>query len=81
MLLNGSRDARIGAMMPSIDSVMTAMKKDYVGVNYDNAIHGFLRAQDDPASGRNADAGLSNLTASKDAWSKTVAFLRRHLGR
>jgi carboxymethylenebutenolidase len=81
MLLNGSRDARIGAMMPAIDSTMKALKKDYAGVNYDNAIHGFLRAQDDPASGRNADAGQSNLTASKDAWPKTIDFLRRRLGR
>jgi len=48
MLLNGSRDARIGATMPAIDSLMKAMTKDYVGVNYEGAIHGFLRAQDDP---------------------------------
>jgi carboxymethylenebutenolidase len=79
MLLNGSRDARIGAMMPAIDSIMKSMKKDYVGMNYDNAIHGFLRAQDDPASGRNADAGQANLVATKEAWPRTVAFLRKNL--
>jgi carboxymethylenebutenolidase len=79
MLLNGSRDARIGAMMPAIDSVMRALRKDYSGVNYDGAIHGFLRAQDDPATGANADAGPANLAASRDAWPRTLAFLRKHL--
>lgn len=81
MLLNGSRDARIGAMMPTIDSAMKALKKDYSGVNYEGAIHGFLRAQDDPATGANADAGPANLAAAKDAWPKTVAFLRKQLNR
>jgi carboxymethylenebutenolidase len=81
MLLNGSRDARIGAMMPSIDSTMKTLRKDYVGMNYENAIHGFLRAQDDPATGRNADAGQSNLTAAKDAWPRTIDFLRKRMGR
>lgn len=79
MLLNGSRDARIGAMMPAIDSSMRALNKEYAGVNYDGAIHGFLRAQDDPATGANADAGAANLTASRDAWPRTLAFLRKHL--
>lgn len=79
LLLNGSRDARIGAQMPSLDSAAKALKKDYVGVNYDGAIHGFLRAQDDPATGANADAGAANLAATKDAWPKTVAFLKKHL--
>ncbi len=81
MLLNGSRDARIGAMMPAIDSAMKAMRKDYVGMNYEGAIHGFLRAQDDPATGNNADAGPANLAAAKDAWPKTLAFLRKHLNK
>jgi len=80
MLLNGSQDARIGALMPALDSMMRAMRKDYTGVNYEGAIHGFLRAQDDPASGANADAGAANVTASKDAWPRTLAFLRKNLG-
>lgn len=80
MLLNGSRDARIGASMPAIDSMMKATKKDYVGVNYDGAVHGFLRAQDDPATGANGDASAANLAATKDAWPKTVAFLKKNLG-
>lgn len=79
MLLNGSRDARIGALMPTIDSSMKALKKDYAGTNYEGAIHGFLRAQDDPATGPNADAGTANLAAAKDAWPKTIAFLKQRL--
>lgn len=80
LLLNGARDARIGAQMPAIDSAMHALGKMYAGVNYDGAIHGFLRAQDDPATGANADAGPANLAAARDAWPRTVAFLRQHLG-
>jgi carboxymethylenebutenolidase len=80
MLLNGSRDARIGAMMPAIDSIMKARGRDYTGVNYEGAIHGFLRAQDDPSSGRNQGTEAANLTATRDAWPRTIAFLRKHLG-
>ena len=79
MLLNGSRDARIGALMPALDSSMKALMKDYAGTNYEGAIHGFLRAQDDPATGANADAGAANLVAAKDAWPKTIAFLKQRL--
>jgi len=80
MLLNGSRDARIAAAMPTIDSMMTAMGKEYTGVNYEGAVHGFLRAQDDPASGRNGGTEEANLKAAQDAWPRTVAFLKRNLG-
>ncbi|HEX4932497.1 MAG TPA: dienelactone hydrolase family protein, partial [Gemmatimonadaceae bacterium] len=48
MLLNGSKDARIAAAMPQLDSIMKAKGKSYTGVNYEGAVHGFLRAQDDP---------------------------------
>jgi carboxymethylenebutenolidase len=80
MLLSGSRDARIGAAMPALDSMMKALGKTYSGTNYEGAIHGFLRAQDDPATGPNADAGPANLAATKDGWPKTVAFLKKNLG-
>jgi carboxymethylenebutenolidase len=79
MLLNGSRDARIGALMPAVDSAMKAMKKDYLGMNYEGATHGFLRQQDDSVSGANADAGPANVIATKDGWPRTVAFLKKHL--
>lgn len=80
MLLSGSRDARIGAAMPAIESMMKSMGKDYVGINYEGAVHGFLRAQDDPASGRNGGTEQANLTATQDAWPRTIAFLKKNLG-
>jgi carboxymethylenebutenolidase len=80
MLLNGSRDARIAAAMPAIDSIMKAHGKTYEGLNYEGAVHGFLRTQDDPQSGRNQGTEAANLAAAKAAWPATVAFLKRHLG-
>ena len=87
MLLSGSKDARIGAAMPAIDSTMKALGKWYAGTNYDGAIHGFLRAQDDPrpASAQCDEACVAkeradNLAATKDAWPKTVTFLKKNLG-
>jgi carboxymethylenebutenolidase len=80
MLLNGSKDARIGAAMPAIDSIMRAAGKDYSGMNYEGAIHGFLRAQDDPRAERNEAEEAANLAAAKDAWPRTLRFLREQLG-
>ena len=87
MLLSGSKDARIGAAMPAIDSAMKAMGKSYVGINYEGAIHGFLRAQDDSTAATPAcdDACATktradNLAATKDGWPRTVAFLKKILG-
>ena len=79
MLLSGSKDARIGAAMPAIDSIMKSMKKDYFGKNYDGAVHGFLRAQDDPKAQRDEAEEKANLDATKDGWPRTVEFLRRVL--
>ena len=96
MLLSGSRDARIGTAMPAIDSIMKAKKKKCSGTNYEGAIHGFLRAQDDPIAPQPARAGapppaprtaedmrseqLANVAATKDGWAKTVIFLKKNLG-
>ncbi len=80
MLLNGSKDQRIAAAMPAIDSTMKALKKDYAGTNYDGAVHGFLRAQDDPKQTRDEAEEKANLAAAKDAWPKTVSFLKKNLG-
>ena len=80
MLLNGSKDARIGSAMPALDSTMKALKKDYSGTNYEGAVHGFLRAQDDPKATRDPAEEAANLAAAKDAWPKTIAFLRKNLG-
>ena len=80
MLLNGSKDARIGATMPALDSIMKSMKKDYSGTNYEGAAHGFLRLQDDPRATRDEAEETANLAAAKDAWPKTIAFLKKNLG-
>jgi carboxymethylenebutenolidase len=80
MLLSGAKDARISAGMPALDSAMKAMRKDYFGRNYDGAIHGFMRAQDDSLNPPNPDQQAANLAAAKDAWPRTVAFLKEHLG-
>jgi carboxymethylenebutenolidase len=80
MLLNGSKDARISAAMPALDSMLKAMGKTYTGVNYEGAVHGFLRAQDDPKTPRDEAEEQANLKAAKDAWPRTVAFLKQRLG-
>jgi carboxymethylenebutenolidase len=80
MLLSGSKDPRIGALMPAIDSMMHAMHKDYFGRNYEGAIHGFMRAQDDPRTQeRDEQEEKANLAAAEDAWPRTVAFLKQQL--
>ena len=80
MLLSGSKDARIGAAMPAVDSAMKALKKDYFGKNYEGAVHGFLRAQDDPKQARDEAEEQANLAATKDGWPRTVRFLKQNLG-
>jgi carboxymethylenebutenolidase len=80
MLLSGSKDARIGAAMPALDSAMKTLHKDYVGKNYEGAVHGFLRAQDDPKPTRDPAEEAANLAATKDGWPRTVAFLKKNLG-
>lgn len=79
MLLNGSKDARIAAAMPALDSLMKALGKTYTGVNYEGAVHGFLRAQDDPKTQRDEVEEQANLAAAKDGWPKTIAFLKQRL--
>lgn len=81
LMLNGTADARIAALMPAIDSVMKANSKTYQGINYPGAIHGFLRAQGDPSPrGRNPAEEEANIAAAKDGWPRTVAFLKKQLG-
>ena len=79
MLLSGAADARIGAAMPGVDSAMKSLGKSYLGINYPGAIHGFLRAQDD-STAHNPEQQQANLVATKDAWPRTVAFLKKNLG-
>ena len=80
VLLNGSKDARIAAAMPALDSIMNALGKSYTGMNYEGAVHGFLRAQDDPRAQRDEVEEQANLAATRDAWPRTVSFLKQRLG-
>ena len=80
MLLSGSKDARITAAFPALDSMMKALGKNYSSKNYEGAVHGFLRAQDDPKAQRDEAEEAANLFATKDGWLKTVAFLKKNLG-
>ena len=79
MLLNGSKDARISAAMPALDSMMKAMGKTYTGINYDGAAHGFLRIQDDPKTPPDEAENKANLAATIDGWPRTVKFLKQQL--
>jgi carboxymethylenebutenolidase len=80
MLLSGTKDPRIGAAMPAVDSMMKANHKDYFGRNYEGAVHGFVRAQDDPKAPRDEAEEAANMAALKDGWPRTVEFLKRNLG-
>ena len=80
MLFNGSKDTRISAAMPAVDSAMKALGKSYVGTNYQGAVHGFMRSQDDPKATRDLAEEAANLEATKDAWPRTMDFLKHNLG-
>lgn len=90
MLLSGALDTRIGASMPAIDSIMKAQGHWYFGKNYEGASHGFARSQDDPRNvpptateqqkAAAAAGPAADLAAIKDAWPRTVEFLKKNLG-
>lgn len=70
--LYGGNDARINATIPATDSTMKRLGKSYEYHIFDGAGHGFLRGQ---------DGHEPNTAASVQAWPKTIAFLRTHLGK
>ncbi|MEP6492219.1 MAG: dienelactone hydrolase family protein [bacterium] len=80
MLFSGAKDARIGAAMPGVDSMMKSLGKNYASTNYDGAVHGFMRSQDDPKAARDLAEEAANVAAAKDAWPRTMSFLKLHLG-
>lgn len=80
MLLSGSLDQRLGATMPAIESTMKAQGHWYFGKNYEGASHGFARSQDDERPTPNPAAQAADLAAIKDAWPRTVEFLKKNLG-
>ncbi len=69
--LYGGDDARVGATVPPAEAEMKKLGKTYEPHFYDGAGHGFLRAQDDRQG--------ANLKATKQAWPRTVSFLRDRL--
>ena len=71
--LYGENDARVNATIAGADSTMKSLGKPYEPVILSGAGHGFLRQQD----GQNG----ANLTATKAAWPKTLAFFHRTLSR
>jgi carboxymethylenebutenolidase len=81
MLLSGTRDPGITAQMPTLDSVMKAKGKTYYQKNYENADHGFLRAQNDPKTPRDTANEMANMVATKDGWARTIIFFNQYLRR
>jgi carboxymethylenebutenolidase len=70
--LYGGDDARVNATIPPADSAMKALGKSYEPVILPGAGHGFLRAQEGGQNG-------ANMSATKQAWPRTIQFFRRHL--
>jgi carboxymethylenebutenolidase len=68
--LYGGDDARVTSTVESTTATMRELRKTYESRVFDGAGHGFLRAQ----SGQNG----ANLAAARDAWPRTLAFLRAH---
>lgn len=71
--LYGENDARVNATIAGADSTMKALGKAYEPVILAGAGHGFLRQQD----GQNG----ANMTATRAAWPKTLAFFQRTLAK
>jgi carboxymethylenebutenolidase len=67
----GGDDARVNATIEPTDAAMKKLGKKYDHFLYESAGHGFLRAQ----SGRDG----ANLRATRQAWPKTIAFLKENL--
>ena len=68
----GGNDERVNASIPRAEEAMAAGGKSYEPVILDGAGHGFLRAQ----LGQDG----ANMRATEQAWPRTVAFFREHLG-
>jgi carboxymethylenebutenolidase len=66
--LYGGDDARVNATIEPTAAEMKKLGKSYESQIYEGAGHGFLRAQ----GGREG----ANLKATRQAWPKTIAFLR-----
>jgi len=67
----GGDDARVTATVAPAEAAMKKLGKSYEPHVFAGAGHGFLRAQD--------DRGGANLKATREAWPRTIAFLRERL--
>ena len=67
----GGDDERVNATSAPAQAEMKKVGKSYEPNIYEGAGHGFLRAQE----GREG----ANLKATRQAWPRTLAFLRQHL--
>ena len=66
--LYGGDDARVDATISPAEAEMKKLGKTFEPHLYEGAGHGFLRAQDDREG--------ANLKATKQAWPRTISFLR-----
>ncbi len=71
--LYGSNDARVNQTIEPAEQALAARGQRFEKEIYEGAGHGFLRQQ----SGQEG----ANLTASQQAWPRTVAFFREILGK
>ncbi len=69
--LYGGDDARVGATVGPASVEIKKLGKTFEHETYKGAGHGFLRAQ--------SDRDGANLRATKKAWPRTLAFLRKYL--
>lgn len=69
----GGADNRVNATIPAARAAMDRLGKFYEANVYEGAGHGFLRQQ--------AGQEGANMRATEQAWPRTVAFLKEHLGR
>lgn len=69
--LYGENDARVNATIAPAETALRGLGRTFEYEIYPGAGHGFLRAQEGQEG--------ANLTATRGAWPRTVAWLRRHL--
>jgi carboxymethylenebutenolidase len=65
----GGNDARVTSTVAASDEAMRTLKKSFEQETYEGAGHGFVRQQ----------SSTANTDAAKKAWTRTVAFLKKHL--
>ncbi|MBI2816713.1 MAG: dienelactone hydrolase family protein [Acidobacteria bacterium] len=67
----GSEDARVTSTVPATTEKMKSLGKSYDAKIYDGAQHAFFN---------DTNKERYNEAAAKDAWARSLAFLKKHLG-